>query len=133
MAEELLGLLRELRIERCQFMGHALGGLIGLELALLDPQLLTGLVLVNAWDRPNPHSLRCFAIRKNLLNDTGPAAYLQAQAIFLYPADWIASHGEQLAAMEAAALRHFPTRDNLLRRIHALETFDIHALSLIHI
>ncbi len=125
MAEELHGLLRTLQIERCQFMGHALGGLIGLELALIAPQRLTSLTLVNAWAEPNPHSRRCFAIRKHLLNDTGPAAYLHAQAIFLYPADWIAANSDRLAAMEAAALQHFPTTPNLLRRIQALEAFDI--------
>jgi len=127
MAKELLALLDELGIERSQFMGHALGGLIGLELALLAPRLLGSLTLVNAWDRPNPHSLRCFAIRKQLLENSGPAAYQHAQAIFLYPADWIAANSERLASMESAALACFPTRDNLLRRIHALETFDISA------
>lgn len=125
MAEELLALLDSLGIARCHFIGHALGGLAGLELALLRPDLLQSQVLINAWSSPNPHSTRCFSLRKKLLAGCGPEAYVQAQALFLYPADWIAANTERLAADEKHALEHFPDTENLLRRIHALETFDI--------
>ena len=127
MAEELAALLDSLDITRCTLIGHALGGLVGLELSLLRPGLLKSQVLVNAWSSPNPHSLRCFAVRKNLLHGSGPAAYVQAQALFLYPADWIAENSARLAADEAHALAHFPDIDNLLRRINALETFNVEA------
>ncbi|WP_426139920.1 pyrimidine utilization protein D [Pseudomonas sp. DWP3-1-2] len=125
MAGELLEMLDELGIQQCHFMGHALGGLVGLELALQRPNLLQSMVLINAWSSPNPHSDRCFAVRKNLLRDSGPAAYVQAQALFLYPADWIAAHSAQLAEDEAHALAHFPETDNLLRRIAALQAFNV--------
>ncbi|EPN68381.1 alpha/beta fold family hydrolase, partial [Pseudomonas syringae pv. actinidiae ICMP 19096] len=103
------------------------GGLVGLELALLRPQLLQSQVLINAWSSPNPHSARCFSVRKQLLLNSGPQAYVQAQALFLYPADWIAANSARLADDEAHALAHFPDTENLLRRIHALETFNIEA------
>lgn len=125
MARELLALLDSINVQHCHFIGHALGGLVGLELALQRPQLLQSMVLINAWSSPNPHSARCFAVRKNLLRDSGPAAYVQAQALFLYPADWIAEHSTQLAEDEAHALAHFPETDNLLRRIAALQAFNI--------
>lgn len=128
MASELLALLDSLDVQRCHFIGHALGGLVGLELALQRPPLLQSQVLINAWSSPNPHSARCFAVRKNLLRDSGPAAYVQAQALFLYPADWIAAHSAQLADDDAHALAHFPEPSNLLKRINALQTFDIEAL-----
>ncbi|NAT58169.1 pyrimidine utilization protein D [Pseudomonas syringae] len=127
MAVELLALLDSLGIQRCHFMGHALGGLVGLELALLRPQLLQSQVLINAWSSPNPHSARCFSVRKQLLLNSGPQAYVQAQALFLYPADWIAANSARLADDEAHALAHFPETENLLRRIHVLETFNIEA------
>lgn len=127
MARELLTLLDRLEVQRCHFVGHALGGLVGLELALQRPSLLLSQVLINAWSSPNPHSARCFAVRKNLLRDSGPAAYVQAQALFLYPADWIAAHSEQLAEDDAHALAHFPEPGNLLKRIGALQAFDVEA------
>ncbi|RMO92662.1 putative aminoacrylate hydrolase RutD [Pseudomonas syringae pv. philadelphi] len=127
MAVELLALLDSLGIQRCHFMGHALGGLVGLELARLRPDLLQRQILINAWSSPNPHSARCFSIRKHLLLNSGPQAYVHAQALFLYPADWIAANSARLADDEAHALAHFPDTDNLLRRINALESFDIEA------
>jgi aminoacrylate hydrolase len=127
MAEEVAGLLDDLAIRQCHWVGHALGGLVGLELSLLRPGLLQSQVLINAWSSPNPHSARCFSVRKQLLRDSGPQAFVQAQALFLYPADWIAANGERLAADEAHALAHFPDTGNLLKRIHALESFDIEA------
>ncbi|MBI6557143.1 pyrimidine utilization protein D [Pseudomonas veronii] len=127
MAGELLALLDRLQIHACHFVGHALGGLVGLKLALQRPALLQSQVLINAWSSPNPHSARCFAVRKALLNDSGPAAYVQAQALFLYPADWIAEHSAQLAEDDAHALAHFPQPADLLRRIAALQAFDIEA------
>ena len=48
---------------RCHFVGHALGGLVGLQLALDAPERVASLVLINAWSRPNPHSARCFDAR----------------------------------------------------------------------
>lgn len=125
MAVELLELLDTLEIRQCHFIGHALGGLVGLQMALLRPQILQSQVLINAWSSPNPHSARCFAVRQNLLRDSGPVAYVQAQSLFLYPADWIAANSEKLATDDAHALAHFPPTANLLRRIQALLTFDI--------
>jgi aminoacrylate hydrolase len=45
----------------------------------------------------------------------------------LYPADWIAEHSAQLAEDDAHALAHFPEPDNLLKRIAALQAFDVEA------
>jgi aminoacrylate hydrolase len=125
MAQDVLDMVDELNITRCHFMGHALGGLVGLQLALMRPDLLISQILVNAWSKPNPHSARCFAVRLHLLNNTGPAAYVQAQPLFLYPADWILENTERLKADEAHALAHFPSEDNVRRRIAALQAFNV--------
>ncbi|TLX57308.1 pyrimidine utilization protein D [Stutzerimonas nosocomialis] len=125
MARELIELLDAVGIARCHFVGHALGGLVGLQIALMRPQLLQSQVLVNAWSSPNPHSARCFAVRTHLLRDSGPAAFVQAQALFLYPPTWIAENSQRLARDDAHALAHFPGQDNVLRRIGALLAFDI--------
>ncbi len=125
MAAELAGLLDELGVERCHFVGHALGGLIGLRLALDRPGLLSKLVLVNAWAKTHPHTLRCFSVRKSLLLDTGVAAYVRAQPLFLYPAAWLANRQDWLAEQDTAGIEHFPPVESVLRRIEAVEAFEV--------
>ncbi len=128
MADELLTLLASLSVSRCDFVGHALGGLVGMVLAKTQPALINNLVVVNAWSQPNPHTLRCFAIRKALLANCEPQMFLQMQALILYPPDYIASHITELEQEEAHMLAHFPNQPNLLKRIEALSQFDIDAL-----
>ncbi|MDN4588906.1 pyrimidine utilization protein D [Xenophilus aerolatus] len=112
---------------RCHLVGHALGGLVGLQLALDAPQSVASLVLVNAWSRPNPHSARCFEARLALLAAGGARAYVEAQPIFLYPADWAAAHAEQVQAEVEHAIEHFPGDGNMRARIGALRAFDVDA------
>ena len=125
MADELVALLKKLEVQACHFVGHALGGLVGLQLSLSKPDLLQSLVLVNAWSSPNPHTLRCFDIRKALLAADRKDMYLQLQALLLFPPDWIAANARHLEEEEAHLLNHFPNVDNLLARIGALSAFDI--------
>ena len=125
MASELAALLQKLEIEQCHFVGHALGGLVGLELGVSQPSLLQSLVLVNTWSSPNPHTLRCFDIRKALLAADRKDMYLQLQALLLFPPDWIVANAEHLQEEEAHLLTHFPNVNNLLARIGALSAFDI--------
>ena len=127
MAREVASLLHQLAVEKCHFIGHALGGLIGLQLALDRPDLIGRMVLVNAWTKTHPHTLRCFAARKSLLLDTGVAAYVTAQPLFLYPADWMAERQDWLAEQDAAAVAHFPPVETVLRRIDAILAFDLEA------
>ncbi len=125
MASEVAELLDSLDVTQCHFVGHALGGLIGLQLAVARPELVDRMVLVNAWAKTHPHTLRCFAARKALLANTGVAAYVAAQPLFLYPPDWMASRPAWLAEQDAAGVAHFPGTDTVLRRIGAIEAFDL--------
>ena len=124
MAAELEQILQEKKIEQCHFMGHALGGFIGLELARLAPQRVEKLVVVNAWDQLDAHTNRCFATRLNLLRHAGIAAYVQAQALFLYPPAWISTHDQQLAQQEQHAIGHFAPIDNVEKRLAALRQYQ---------
>ena len=124
MADDVLALLDALAIERATLVGHALGGLIGLALAIVAPRRLDRLVLVNAWDRLDPHTARCFDTRLALLRDSGPRAYLHAQPLFLYPPQWISDHHEALQAEEEEMLAHFPGPEMMQRRIAAARRFS---------
>ncbi|MBP7565133.1 MAG: pyrimidine utilization protein D [Burkholderiaceae bacterium] len=127
MAQDVIEVMDATGTARCHLMGHALGGLVGLQLALDAPQRVASLLLVNAWAAPNPHSARCFDARLALLGAVGPRAYVEAQPIFLYPAAWAADHAERVQAEVEHALAHFPGEATMRARIGALRAFDVDA------
>ena len=127
MADDVLEIVDALTLSRLNFVGHALGGLIGLELALRKPELIEKLVVVNGWSKADPHSGRCFDARIALLQNTGVEAFIKAQPLFLYPAVWMSENPERMAADEIHGVAHFQGETNILRRIAALRAFDIDA------
>jgi aminoacrylate hydrolase len=124
MADEAAALLDRLGIASCHFVGHALGGAIGLEFARRHSGRLQRLAVVNGWARMDPHTERCFEARLALLKHCGVPAYVRAQAIFLYPAAWASANAERLAVEDASGVLHFQGVDNLRARVAALRTWD---------
>ncbi len=125
MADDLIALMNAIGVERAHLVGHAAGGVIGLAMALKAPERLGKLIVVNGWVAPDPHFARCFDVRLTLLRHAGPAAYIRAQPIFLYPADWISKHDGALDAEAPLHLEHFSPPENVERRVAALKSFDI--------
>lgn len=124
MARELHAALAEAGFSRVAVVGHALGALIGMQMALDFPRAVSGLALVNGWLRLSPHTRRCFTVRERLLESGGAAAWVETQPLFLYPADWIAEQQPRLEAEEAQALAHFQGTHNLRCRLRALKAAD---------
>lgn len=125
MADDIVTVMDATGLAKAHVVGHAAGGLAGLQLALDHSDRLDRLVVVNGWSRPDPHLQRCFDTRLSLLNDSGPAAYVHAQPLFLYPATWISENADRLAAEEVHHLATIPTREIMRARIAALLAFDI--------
>lgn len=124
-AQDLINLLVDLDLDEVPgFVGHALGGLIGLEVAMRQPDMLARIMVVNGWPALDPHTARCFAVRETLLRDSGPEAYLKAQALFLYTPSWISEHDAELAEWEAEAVAHFPPAETILARIEAARAWN---------
>ncbi len=124
MAADALEVLDAAGVEACHFVGHALGGLVGLELARLAPARLASLTVVNGWAKADVHTLRCFEARLALLQHVGVGAYVRAQPIFLYPATWLAANEAAMAAEDAHGIAGFQGKDSLLSRVGALRRFD---------
>lgn len=127
MADDIVAVLDEVGLAKAHLVGHAAGGAAGLALALNHPDRLDRLVVVNGWAAPDAHVARCFRTRISLLNDSGPEAYVHAQPLFLYPANWISANHDRLALEEPHHVAGFPTREVMLTRIQALLDFDIEA------
>jgi aminoacrylate hydrolase len=124
MAQEVVEILDHAKIHRCHFIGHALGGLVGLELGITHPTRLHRLVIVNGWARIDPHTIRCFDMRLALLHGSGIEAYVKAQPIFLYPAAYLSQHAAKFAQDDAHGIATFQGIETLCRRIDALRGFD---------
>jgi aminoacrylate hydrolase len=124
MAADVLDLINALDLHLPCFIGHALGGLIGMEVDLAHA-VLKKLVVVNGWARVDPHTKRCVDVRLELLRKSGPEAYLRAQPLFLYPPSWISKHDERLDAEAAHQLAHFPPVENVEKRIAAARAFEL--------
>ncbi len=127
MAQDAIEVLDQLGVAQCRFVGHAIGGLIGLSIALARPSLIERMVVVNAWSRTDAHTARCFAARTDLLLHAGIPAFIRAQPIFVYTADWLAANMDQIAREEAASLQHFQGVPTVMRRIEAALLFDVEA------
>ena len=124
MAAELAEALQQQGIMHYDMVGHALGGLIGLQLALDFPDRVGRVVVINGWLSLDAHTQRCFQVRQDLLLNVGVAAFVRAQPLFLYPAEWLARHQARINAEDAHHVAHFQGMENLLRRLHALMQCD---------
>ena len=121
MAGDVLALMNELGIVRPSFIGHALGGLIALELG----SALAKRVVVNGWPRLDPHTERCFDMRLELLRRGGPEAYVRAQPIFLYPAGWSSRNSGMLDIEAEHQLERLPPAATIEKRIAAARAFEL--------
>ncbi|WP_151776177.1 pyrimidine utilization protein D [Acinetobacter bereziniae] len=128
MAEQALAILQKYKIDKCHFIGHALGAVIGAELAVLVQNTsisLLGLTMINAWDTLDPHTQKCFQTRIALLKDSGAEAYVRAQALFLYPPAFISKNHQEIQQIENIGLQDFPPSHNVMARLKALMEFEI--------
>ena len=122
MAADVVALMDALEIERADFVGHALGGMIGLETAISTGRI-DRLVVINGWVELDAHTRRCFDVRLMLLRDSGAEAFLHAQPLFLYPPDWISSHDAELRVEAAHQRAHFAGAETTRRRIDAVRSY----------
>ena len=125
LSADILSLLDELEIDEAHLIGHAAGAAAGLAMALDWPHRLSKLILVNGWGKPDPHFARCFEARLALLHNSGVEAYVRAQPIFLYPAEWSSRHSAELDQEVVHMIAGFPAIEAMARRIDYLRRFDI--------
>lgn len=124
MAGDIVSVLDHLEIRSAHVVGHAIGGIVGLELAMMRPERLRSLTVVNGWARADAFLRRCFEVRKEILRSSGPRAYVRAQPLFLFPPRWIAENVAKIEADEAHMVAHFPPAETMNARIEMFLAFD---------
>jgi aminoacrylate hydrolase len=122
-AADLIALMDALKIEKAHVLGHATGSAVAQVLAIEHPERLASVVMAAGWARQDPFLRRIYSLRRELLTEMGPAAYLHASTVMLYPPGWIARNNEKLRLMESQQLAGFKT-EIVLSRIDALLAYD---------
>lgn len=122
MARDVIALMDALGIARAHFIGHALGGMIGIETALASGRI-DRLIVINGWRTLSPHTRRCFDTRLALLRHAGTEPFLRAQPLFLYPPDWIAANDALLEGELAHHIAGFPGAETMEKRIAAVAAY----------
>lgn len=124
MAADVVQLMDALGLPKAHVVGHSTGGAIAQVLAIEHPQRLASMVIAASWTKADAYFRRIFALRKEILGRLGPATYLQAGTLFLYPAFWIARNNERLRQHEAQLLATFSPPEIVMSRIDAILAFD---------
>ena len=124
LAADVIGLMDRLGIKKAHLVGHSTGGAIAQILAIEHPARLASVVIAASWTKVDAYFRRLFGLRKEILNHLGPAQYLQAGTLFLYPPAYIAQHNEKLRQMEAQHLATFSAPEIVTSRIDAILAFD---------
>ena len=123
LALQLFYLLQEAGVEKFHFLGHALGGFIGAELARIiryTDLSIQSLTVLNGWYSLDVHTFKCFQTRIALLKNSGIQAFVMAQALFLYPPAWISKNIEWLKQQEKKQIENFLPAYNMFIRLQAV-------------
>lgn len=124
LAVDVIGLMDFLGVERAHIVGHSAGGAVAQVLAIDHPKRCAAIVVAASWAKADAYFRRQYALRKEILSRLGPASYIQANTLFLYPSQYIARNHEKLRQLEAQLLATFAGPDVVAARIDACLAFD---------
>lgn len=102
-AEAMAELIRELGTGPTHLVGSSTGGAIAQLMALDHPDVVRGISLVSSWARADDFFRHQFAVRKEVLEGLGPAAYAATSALFLFSPGFFRDHYQEVEGWLAAA------------------------------
>lgn len=124
MAQDVIGLMDALEIEKAHFVGHSTGGAIGQVLAATAPERVLSLVLYASWSVMCAQMEMCLDARRRILRSMGEAEYHRLSPLFLYPPYYVQANKLLLESDTEKAIVGTTTRDILDARITAIMEFD---------
>ena len=125
MAHDALALMDRLGVARADIVGHSLGGAIAQYIAIHAPDRVGRLVLSASWAGPHPAFMELFALRKSVLLNCGPAAYLLLGNLLGNPGWWAMDHHDAMRAGIAVRLAGFAGVDIEMERMDAVLGHDL--------
>ena len=124
MAEELVGLMDALEIQRAHIVGMSTGGAIGQTVAIERPERVMKLALCSTWTHCDPWFRRLFHARRDMYAQAGPALHAQFHPLFLYSPDYVNAHDAEIEAEQKNAPTQSSPVEVSVGRINALLKFD---------
>lgn len=125
LAQDALDLLDEIAIDRPIIVGHSLGGAIAQHIAINAPERVRGLVLSASWAGPTPYFERLFDLRKQVLRECGPEAYMLQGNLLGNPGWWMAENIDQAMEGIRQRLKAFAGVDIEMERMDAVTSHDL--------
>ncbi len=119
IAEDVLGLMDALGLERAHIVGHSLGGAVAQAIAADHPDRVAGLILYASWAGPDPYFTRVMTMRREMLLAMGVEEFIRTGPIGIYPPRWIVEQDAAFAAALPASVAAFPGVAVMLRRMQA--------------
>lgn len=125
MANDLIAIMDATGIEKAHLVGHSTGGAIGQYIALKWPERLDKLVLSCSWAGPDAYFEQLFAVRRQILIDCGPTAYLTIGTYLAMPSLYLQPEMKVARAFMEQRLKAFPGLEVELSRIAAVVSHDL--------
>lgn len=124
MAEELVGLMDALHIDKAHIVGMSTGGAIGQTIAIEHPERVMKLALCSTWTHCDAWFRRLFYARRDLYLQAGAELHSQFHPLFLYSPDYVNAHDAEIEAERKNAPTKSSPVEVSVGRINALLKFD---------
>lgn len=125
LAEDVVAILDALDIDRCDIIGHSLGGTIAQHLGVFYPERCGKLVMSSSWCGPTPWFTAMFEHRKTVLRKGGVREYLLHGGFIGNPGWWSFENFDRMVAGVEARLDGFAGVDIECERMDALIAYDL--------
>lgn len=120
MTDDMIGVMDSLGIGSAHIVGHSTGAAMAQDMAMRYPDRIRSAVMYAGWARRDPYFQRCFDVRKQVLRDSGPLAYVRTTPLFLMSPWYVSQNIDKLEAEEPAAAAAFPPIEVMESRIDAI-------------
>lgn len=124
MTDDMVALMDALDIEAAHIVGHSTGAAMAHDMALRFPAKIKSAVLYAGWETADAYFKRCFDVRKRVLEQSGPLAYVQTTPLFLSPPWWVSANIAKLETEEPGAAAALAPTDIMLSRIDAICSYS---------
>ena len=112
MADDLLSILDALDIERATLLGHGLGSVVAVQLAIGHPERIEKMILAAPWAEPSVYLMEQVRLMRQILSLCGSEAYACHDFMRAAPASWLSS-------------RPYLIRERIAERLDGLAATDI--------